>query len=392
MLKSLKMASVSVLAMWAATAGVAAAQEEDSERRMDRVMVTAQKTEQSLQEVPIAVSVLGREAIENAFASNNLESLTTLVPSVSFRKGSTNANSAITIRGIGTISFSDAAEPSVATVVDGVVLGRSGQAFGDLYDIERIEVLRGPQGTLFGKNASAGVVNIVSLRPDQERWGGYVSASYFEDQEYQVKARISGPISDEVAVSLNVSRSEFDGFIRNEFNNRDVNGYDRWGGRLQVLWEPTDDFNALFTYEHNETDDDCCADIPALNANNARFVDSLAPPGGDGIVDAGDGSRPVADIQLDTRTIDQDFETRTINNFDAFAVNLEKEAFGGHVLTSITSFREWSNTEFREGDFTSMDGFEAEPVNFGDVGFLLHDVGTRDNSQFTQEFRVQAPA
>ncbi|MEL7480784.1 MAG: TonB-dependent receptor, partial [Pseudomonadota bacterium] len=367
-------------------------EDEDSARMMNEVVITSQKIEQPLQEVPIAVSVLSSDAVRNAFASNNLESLTTLVPSVSFRKGSTNANSAITIRGIGTISFSDAAEPSVATVVDGVVLGRSGQAFGDLYDIERIEVLRGPQGTLFGKNASAGVVNIVTQRPDQEQWGGYVSASYFEDQEYQVKARLSGPITDTVAASLTVSRSEFDGFIRNEFNNRDVNGYDRWGGRIQVLWEPDPTFNALFTYEHNETDDDCCADIPALAANDARFADSLAPPGGLGIVDPGDGSRPVADIQLDTRSIDQDFETRTINNFDSFAVNLEKEALGGHIFTSITSFREWSNTEFREGDFTSMDGFEALPVDFGDVGFLLHDVGTRDNSQFSQELRVQSPA
>ncbi|MEO1406685.1 MAG: TonB-dependent receptor plug domain-containing protein, partial [Pseudomonadota bacterium] len=312
MLKKLILASVCASAL---TAMPALAQEvegdDDSLRRMDQITVTAQKTEQSLQDVPVAVSVLGAAAVENAFASNNLESLTTLVPSVSFRKGSTNANSAITIRGIGTISFSDAAEPSVATVVDGVVLGRSGQAFGDLYDIERIEVLRGPQGTLFGKNASAGVINIVTQRPDQEDWGGYISASYFEDQEYQVKGRISGPITDTVAASLTVSRSEFDGFITNLFNNRQVNGYDRWGGRAQVLWEPDDTFSALFTYEHNETDDDCCADIPALAANNGRFADSLAPPGGAGIVDPGDGTRPVADIQLDTRVIDQDFETRT---------------------------------------------------------------------------------
>jgi iron complex outermembrane receptor protein len=363
-------------------------QDNDDGWELEEIIVTAQKTEQSLQDVPTAVSVLSASAIEKAFPSNNLESLTTLIPSVSFRKGSTNANSAITIRGIGTISFSDAAEPSVATVVDGVVLGRSGQAFGDLYDIARIEVLRGPQGTLFGKNASAGVVNIVTLEPNQEELEGYISASYFEDQEYRLKGRISGPITDTVAASLTVSRSEFDGFIRNLFNNRDVNGYDRWGGRAQVLWQPDDSFRALFTYEHNETDDDCCADIPALAANNGRFADSLAPPGGQGIVSNGN-ERPIADIQLDTRVIDQDFETRTINNFDAFSINLEKEAFGGHILTSITSFREWSNTEFREGDFTSTGGQSDQPV-FG-VPFLLHDVGTRDNSQFSQELRIQAP-
>jgi len=358
--------------------------------QLDEIIVTSQKTEETLQEVPIAVSVLGSEQIESAFASNNLESLTTLLPSVSFRKGTTNANSAITVRGIGTISFSDAAEPSVATVVDGVVLGRSGQAFGDLYDIERIEVLRGPQGTLFGKNASAGVVNIVTKRPNQEEFEGYISASYFQDQEYQIKGRVSGPISDTVAASLTLSRSEFDGFITNLFNNREVNGYDRWGGRAQVLWEPDDSFNALFTYEHSESNDDCCADIPALAANNGRFANSLAPPGGNGIVDSGNGTRPVADIQTDTRVIDQDFETRTVNNFDAFSLELNKEIFAGHTVTSITSFREWINTEFREGDFTSNGGSDVTPV-FA-VPFLLHDVGTRDNSQFTQEFRIQSPA
>lgn len=393
MLKMLRTASI--VAMLAAGAGSTAiaqdTQAEDAPRRLDAIVVTSQKTEQNLQDVPIAVSVLGSGQIETAFASNNLESLTTLVPSVSFRKGSTNANSAITIRGIGTISFSDAAEPSVATVVDGVVLGRSGQAFGDLYDIERIEVLRGPQGTLFGKNASAGVVNIVTKGPDTDDWGGSVSASYFQDQEYQVKGRVSGPITDTVAASLTVSRSEFDGFIRNLANNRDVNGYDRWGARGQLLWQPTDAFEALFTYEHSESDDDCCADIPALATNNARFANSQAAPGGAGIINPGNGQRPVADIQLDTRIIDQDFETRTINNFDAFSLNMNYEAFGGHTLTSISSFREWKNTEFREGDFTSTEGFAAQPVNFGDVNFLLHDVGTRDNSQFSQELRVQSP-
>lgn len=377
-----------VIGLSAATYGQDTA-EEDSGGRLEEIVVTALKTEKNLDDVPAAVSVLGGSTIEKAFPSNNLESLTTLVPSVSFRKGSTNANSAITIRGIGTISFSDAAEPSVATVVDGVVLGRSGQAFGDLYDIERIEVLKGPQGTLFGKNASAGAINIVTRMPNQDELEGYISASYFEDQEYQIRGRVSGPLTDSLAASVTISRSEFDGFIRNLFNNRDVNGYDRFGGRVQLLYQPDDTFKALFTYEHNQTDDDCCADIPALAANNGRFANSLAAPGGNGIVANGNG-RPVADIQLDTRVIDQDFETRTINNFDAFSLNLEKEAFGGHILTSISSFREWKNTEFREGDFTSVGGLDAEPV-FG-VPFLLHDVGTRDNSQFSQELRVQSPA
>lgn len=371
--------SASAFALAAVASGGALAQ-------LDEITVTAQKTEQSLQEVPLAVSVLNSEAVENAFAID-FEGLQTLVPSVSFRKGSTNANSAITIRGIGTISFSDAAEPSVSTVVDGVVLGRSGQAFGDLFDIERIEVLRGPQGTLFGKNASAGVVNIITRRPSTEEYEGYVSASYFEDEEYRVKARVSGPINDDVAFSLVVNRSEFDGFLRNVFNNRDVNGYDRWGGRAQVLWTPFDDGEVLFTYEHSEGDDDCCTDIEALPSG--RNPASPAAPNSQGIIDQGPGNRPFADIDLDQRLIDHDFETRTINNTDAFSVEINKDIWSGITFTSITAFREWSNTELREGDFTSIGGTFDEPV-FG-VPFQLHDVGTRDHSQFTQEFRFKSP-
>ena len=133
----------------------------------ERITVTSQKRVENINEVPIAVSVLREDQINAAFAPN-IEGLQALVPSVSFRKGNTTRNSALTVRGIGTVSFSIAAEPSVSTVVDNVVLGRSGQAFTDLYDLERIEVLRGPQGTLFGKNASAGVVNITTKRPTDE--------------------------------------------------------------------------------------------------------------------------------------------------------------------------------------------------------------------------------
>ena len=143
---------------------------------IEEITVTAQKREENITDVPVAVSVLGQQQIDGSF-SNNMEDLQALVPSVSFRTGNTTRNSALTVRGIGTISFSVAAEPSVSTVVDNVVLGRSGQAFGDLYDLERVEVLRGPQGTLFGKNASAGVVNITTRRPGEEL-EGYISGTF----------------------------------------------------------------------------------------------------------------------------------------------------------------------------------------------------------------------
>ena len=363
----------------ASAAAIAVAGGATAFAQYDQIVVTAQKTEQNLQEVPLAVSVLPTQAIENKHA-NNIETLQTLVPSVSFRKGTTSANSALAIRGIGTVSFSLAAEPAVSTVVDGVVLGRSGQAFDNLYDVERIEVLRGPQGTLYGKNAQAGVINIVTQKPGDEL-EGYIDASYFEGNEYKVRGKISGPISDDLSGSLVIENAAFDGHIRNVYNNNMVNGYSRWGARAMLLFKPSDTFEMLFTYEHQEADDDCCADLEVLPSG--RNPTSLAAPDSMGIVGG------VADLDLNQRRVDHDFESKTINNADAFSVNITKDFVDGHSFVSITSYREWANTELREGDFTSIGGTAGAPV-FG-VPFLLHDNGTREWKQFSQELRIQSP-
>ena len=149
---------------------------------LEELTVTAQKREESLVDVPVAITRLGGKQIEHSF-SNGIEELATMVPSISIRKGGTTRNSAVFLRGIGTTTFSVAAEPSVSTVVDGVVLSRSGQAFADLFDVERIEVLRGPQGTLFGKNSSGGVVNITTKSPNRENWETDLNLSVFDGSE-----------------------------------------------------------------------------------------------------------------------------------------------------------------------------------------------------------------
>ncbi len=338
---------------------------------IEEITVTAQKREENVQDVPIAISVLGRDQIDTSFA-NNLEELQALVPSVSFRTGNTTRNSALTIRGIGTISFSVAAEPSVSTVVDNVVLGRSGQAFADLYDLERVEVLRGPQGTLFGKNASAGVVNITTQRPGNE-FNGYVSARYYEDNEYQLRARVAGPLTDTLRGSVTAVSSDFDGYAFNVWNNETVQGYDREGVRAMLEYDVSDTIQALFIAESYSADNDCCADFEARPSG--RNPDSEAAPSGTG-------------LDLDQRRVDHDFATRTVDDHSAFSVQITAEV-GSHTLTSVTAQRSWDNTEFREGDFTSIAGDSTEPV-FG-VPFQLHDVGPQEWTQFSQELRLASP-
>lgn len=334
---------------------------------IEEIIVTAQKREQNLNDVPVAVTVLNNEAINNAYA-NSIEDLQALVPSLSFRKGNTTRNSALTVRGIGTISFSIAAEPSVSTVVDGVVLGRSGQAFADLYDIERIEVLRGPQGTLFGKNASAGVVNIITRSPSEE-FAAEVDLSFYQDDERRFKGRVTGPLGDKARASVTFLSADFDGFIDNVFTNKKVNGYDRTGVRGMLDVDARDDLTLRFIAERYEAEDDCCTDIITVAAGNAASaaLDPLATPRG-----------------LDTRVVDQDFETVTLDETTAFSVQVDKD-FGDFTLTSITATREWDNTEFREGDFLSNGGRV-------DGTFQLHDIGPQEWRQFSQEIRLTAPA
>lgn len=346
---------------------------EESDSLLEKITVTAQKRVEPLSEVPVAVSVLNSDQIDAAFA-NNVESLQALVPSVSFRKGNTTRNSALTVRGIGTISFSVAAEPSVSTVVDGVVLGRSGQAFMDLYDLERIEVLRGPQGTLFGKNASAGVVNITTKRPS-EILEGMVEASIFEDNEYRLRAKVAGPINDYASASLVVFKAGFDGYIENVFNNETVNGYDKEGLRAMVDFDLGDSTDLLFIFETMDSDDDCCADLELT-------------PSGRHQSEASPNSTGIGDLDLNQRRIDHDFETRTLDEHVAFSVQLETD-LGDHRFTSITAHRTWDNTEFREGDFTSTAGDDPFPV-FG-VPFQLHDIGPQEWRQTSQEFRIASP-
>ncbi|GAC23811.1 TonB-dependent receptor [Paraglaciecola mesophila KMM 241] len=348
---------------------------------MEKITVTSQKRVENLNEVPVAVSVLREDQINSAFSAN-IEGLQALVPSVSFRKGNTNRNSAITVRGIGTISFSVAAEPSVSTVVDGVVLGRSGQAFVDLYDLQRIEVLRGPQGTLFGKNASAGVVNITTKRPSDE-FGGTAEVTLFQDNEYRLKTSVTGALSDNVNGSLTVLKSQFDGYIDNVYNNETTNGYDKEGIRGMLDITAADDTDILFIFENVKSNDNCCADLELAPSN--RYVTSDAAPDS-----TGNG-----DLDLEQRKIDHDFETRTIDETTGFSVQVDK-MIGDHEFTSITAHRSWDNTEFREGDFTSTTGSIPLPVNFGSVpdggvGFQLHDTGVQNWKQTSQEFRIASP-
>ncbi len=361
-MKTLLLAS-SALALIATSAPAFAQEAEDEGGKGTEIIVTAQKREENLQEVPLAISVIGGDAIANS-GSVTLENAQYLVPSLNFRKSGTTLNQALFLRGVGTINFSIAAEPSVAAVLDGVVLSRAGEGFTDLADVERIEVLRGPQGTLFGKNASAGVVSIVTKRPSND-FEGTVEASYFTKEEYRGRATINLPLGENIRSRFTGYYSEYDGNIRNITLNRKVNGYKHYGFRGAIEADLGDTVTLLLRGDWRKAKDDCCAEIIGTTPTNAAAT-ALAATG-----IAGDRTRRVAQNLM------------TATNEESWGVSLQADIeLGEHVLTSITSYRGWDNQEIRDGDWLD------QPY----VGLnQLHDDGPQTSNTFSQELRIASP-
>ncbi|MBX9814251.1 MAG: TonB-dependent receptor [Sphingomonas sp.] len=344
---------------------------DDAEAIPADIIVTAQKRSERLQDVPIAVSVVTGDQLTRAGALN-LENAQYLVPTLTFRKSGTTLNQSLFLRGVGTSTFSIAGEPSITTVVDGVVYQRSGEAFSDLIDIDRLEVLRGPQGTLFGKNSSAGVINIVTKRPG-DKLAGYGEAGYFFDNgtEYRVRGAIDLPIvSDKLALRLTTAYTNYDGNIFNTTVNRRVNGYEHFGIRGILVAKPIEDLTLTIIGDYHTNTDNCCGEVigtaPVVNAANvyAAPVAAVLPP------QRGDRTRALA----------QNLVTSTLEDGWGVSIQADLDLQGG-TLTSISSYRVWDNNEIRDGDFL--------PRAYVGAGLNeLHDFGPQQTDTITQELRV----
>lgn len=330
------------------------------------IIVTATRREETLQDVPVAVTVMSGESLAQAGVSAT-DALVDVAPSLTFTKGANELNSSFTIRGVGTTVFSAAVEPSVSVVVDDVVLARAGMGFQDLVDIERVEVLRGPQSTLFGMNASAGVVSVTTKAPSRVL-SGEIDTLVTEDGEFQQRGTISGPLGDNAGIRLSGFYSEFDGNTLNFFDGKRLNGYENWGVRGKLVADPTTALSLTFIGDYREGESSPIATIreftnPARNALIAPVV-----PG----------------------------QENTDVNADAGALS-ESEQWGlsgkaeylfdsDYTLSSITAYREWSF--FNHVD---VDNTPNPPLPGGLFTWNIND-GTVDLSQFSQEVRLASPA
>ncbi|ANY19764.1 Pesticin receptor precursor [Tsuneonella dongtanensis] len=336
---------------------------EEEEASGNQIVVTATKREQTLQEVPVAVSVTTAETIERA-QIRDVTDLATVVPSLRVTQSQSQVATTYSIRGFGTSGNNIGFEPSVAMFVDGVYRSRAIAQISDLPDIQRVEVLRGPQSTLFGKNASAGVISLVTKAPSF-RFGGSLEASYGNYDAMVVKGYVTGPISDSIAASLAAGYNRRDGYVTNLFNGDDLNNRNRWFARGQVLIEPSDTFKFRVIGDYDEIDEKCCA---AFNLQRSPFGFTTAVEAVGGRIN---DFRDVPDADVVYSDVVPFSKVRNLGISGQGDLEL-----GALTLTSISAYRDTQFDADQDVDFSSAR--LATGANIGQVSLKT----------FTQELRV----
>jgi len=349
--KAALLSTISVATICAATTAHAQNAARDGAAADDGVIVvTATKREQTLKETPVSVSVASGQTIEQA-GIRDLIDLQSVAPSLRVTQLQSSANTNFVIRGFGNGANNAGIEPSVGVFIDGVYRSRSAAQIGDLPNVQRVEVLRGPQSTLFGKNASAGVISVVTREP-QFQFGGSAELSYGNFNSIVAKADVTGPISDTIAASLSGSFNKADGYVDDLALGEETNDRDRYGVRGQILFAPTDALKLRLIGDYSKIDENCCF---AGNIRNgpAGNLDG-APPNSALLSLLIGGATPFA--------AEDPFAYEAYTNFQS-SNDIENWGFSGQLdydlgnygLTSITSYRGVDLITDQDSDFSAAD-------------------------------------
>jgi len=355
---------MAILAMAAAAAAQAQQTPTDGASTVQEVLVTAQKRTEKLQDVPVSVAVVSatRLAAQNI---TSMQDLTLVSPSVSFNDSNNARGQGMSIRGVGTLSFSDGVEPSVSTVIDGVVLGRQTASMFDLIDIDHIEILRGPQGTLFGKNSSAGVINIVTQRPS-DKFGGAYSFSYGELGETKAQATVTGPV---IAGKLDASFTGYydanNGYVHDVTTGTNLNDQQQYGVRGKLLFTPNDSLDVTAIADYAMTTGNCCAPtLRSVTASSTYFGHPYAYYVG--VTPGPDNEQTSADLN-------------SVNQQSTAGVSLEADQrIGGFTLTSISAYRQYAEYDNIDSDLIPLDLLDLNNAN-------------QKQRQASEELRIASP-
>lgn len=321
------------------------------------IVVTATKREQTLQETPISVSVTSGETLEQAQIRDVLD-LQTVAPSLRVSQLQNSSSSTFIIRGFGNGDNNFGIEPSVGVFIDGVFRSRSASSLNDLANVQRIEVLNGPQSTLFGKNASAGVISVITRAP-QFQFGGSIEAAYGNYNNIQVKGDVTGPISDTLAFSVDGSYNKRDGYGRIvNLNNEDINDRNRYTVRGQLLFEPSDSIRIRAMADYGKIDEKCCVVSTMVAGPTAPAVFGVGGA-----------------LSTDFFSYDTYLNKVPVNKVENYGGSVQGDfEFGALSLTSITAYRELKNFVDQDVDFTSAD--------------IVSETRDQGVKTFTQELRL----
>ncbi|WP_438727344.1 TonB-dependent receptor [Parasphingorhabdus sp. DH2-15] len=324
------------------------------------IIVTASKRETTLQELPVSVSVTSGDTIEQAQIRDILD-LQTVAPSLRVSQLQSSTNTTFIIRGFGNGANNIGVEPSVGVFIDGVFRSRSAGQIGDLANVARVEVLRGPQSTLFGKNASAGVISVVTREPQFE-FGGSVEATYGNFNQVVLKADITGPITDTLAFSVDGGYNRRDGFFDIVNLDEEINDRDRFNARGQLLFEPNDDLKFRFIADYSRLDEVCCF---AGNLVAGPTVPALA---------AVNGGQPALDAE--NLFAGNAFSNIVPENVvESYGASLQSDWSTGAInVTSITSYRRLEAFEQNDIDFSAAD--------------VANEIADQTIETFTSELRI----
>ncbi len=327
---------------------------------LEEIVVTATKRATNLQDTPVTVNAFDSSTIQEA-GINNASDLANSTPSLSVNTNTSPFTARLTIRGIGTAQTDPALEPSVGMFVDGVYVGRSGLGMSDLTDIERIEVLQGPQGTLYGKNTNAGAISITTKTPNLEEYEGYVETSIGNYDMKKITVAASGPITDTLGFRLSGNVNQQDGYLENETGNDD-NGADDWNMIGKILWQPTDDLSVQLNLSHIERDTDCCGSDPL---HSTAMQDQLAL----------DGLTVLKNDNKDYK-ISNDVDTAFEMEADAASLIVDYDL----AMGSIKSITSWDDYEYNS----------TYDVDQSQLDILTITDERNEGDSFSQEFRFSS--
>lgn len=331
---------------------------------LEEVIVTASKRVQGMQDVPIALSVMSGEKITDQ-GIGSLEDMAVFLPNVHIAEG--GAGDQLFIRGVGSgINYSF--EQSVGTFVDGVYFGRGQASRSAFLDIARVEVLKGPQSTLFGKNTIAGAISVTTARPGDEFEGSVELTSEPEFDGWGATLTLSGPLSDTLGARLVVKRDETDGYMKNTFKNRDERQAENTVGRIVLDWQATDDLNLLFKYETGETETLGRQDVISIATPFAIDRYREADPNFSASFGYDKSAQNISGLISDDQFHDSEWDIATLT---------AEWSLGEYTLKSITGYVNYEFINYLDSDY-------------GPLQFIARG-RDEQHKQFTQEFLLSSP-